>query len=308
VKIYDSIKRVFENETSVRPISVRELDGIPYSRVFVVETDVKPYIFKIYASSGWPENGKLLYVNRRLIEHGVPCAEILAFSRDNPDFPHGYLIEEYLHGTTADKLCGDHETAVMLHAELAKALQAVHCIKFNKYGYIGGGNPGWDTFTGFIGDNFKYVSDNLCHIYSKKYLSKVRRRLIEMLKPCDAAAPSLCHGDPTTKNAIYGGGRLTLIDYDDAHALPAVTDLARMVYSITVHYDEESVDTAVNTVLGSYPCAETLNVYFEHELPLKLWFALDFHNFYVGNKIERHISRTKAMLDKLLKSVHYIIN
>jgi len=83
---------------------IKKFENVENNTVYKIETDSKPYIFKIYSSKKWPEDGKLLFVNRKLKEHKIPHAEILAFSHGDINFPNGYLIEECLPGTTADRL------------------------------------------------------------------------------------------------------------------------------------------------------------------------------------------------------------
>ena len=71
----DLIIKTFENQMNKKVYSVHKFENVPNNRVFKIETESLPYIFKIY-SSGWPENGKLPFVTRKLAEHKIPHAKI----------------------------------------------------------------------------------------------------------------------------------------------------------------------------------------------------------------------------------------
>jgi aminoglycoside phosphotransferase len=54
----------------------------------------------------------------------------------------------------------------------------------------------------------------------------------------DAAGPPVClHGDPSLRNAILDGGRVALIDYEDAAAGPAAADLGRVLAAVPAAAD-----------------------------------------------------------------------
>jgi aminoglycoside phosphotransferase len=58
--------------------------------------------------------------------------------------------------------------------------------------------------------------------------SRVLDRLLDRLG--DADGPAVClHGDPGLRNAILDGGRVALIDFEDAAAGPAAADLGRVL-------------------------------------------------------------------------------
>jgi Ser/Thr protein kinase RdoA (MazF antagonist) len=98
-----AIRWIFEERMHTRACSIHQFESATNNCVFRIETKTRPYIFKVYAKSDWPENGKLPFISRTLDEHGIPHAELAVFTRDDERFPNGYSIEECLPGTTADR-------------------------------------------------------------------------------------------------------------------------------------------------------------------------------------------------------------
>ena len=83
---------------------LKPFENIPNNSVYSFESGGEGYIFKLFRSKYWPENDKLQFVNQTLQQYGIPCAELIVFTRDDPAYPNGYLIERKLDGITADKV------------------------------------------------------------------------------------------------------------------------------------------------------------------------------------------------------------
>lgn len=81
-----------------------KFENVANNSVYSFKCNDEPYIFKFFRNEYWPEDGKLQFVNQLLLENKIPCAKLITFTRDNPEFPNGYLIEQELNGITADKL------------------------------------------------------------------------------------------------------------------------------------------------------------------------------------------------------------
>ena len=74
--------------------NVEKIENVPNNSVYKVFAGSKWYIFKIYKQKHWPENGKLIFVNQKLIENDINCAKIIAFDRSDSYFNTGFLLEE----------------------------------------------------------------------------------------------------------------------------------------------------------------------------------------------------------------------
>lgn len=85
---------------------VRELTGFTVEKISRMEEDTnnnvfrvtagnKDYIFKIYRSKDWPEDGKLLFINSKLQEYQIKSVKIIAFDRNDPDFSNGFCWKKW---------------------------------------------------------------------------------------------------------------------------------------------------------------------------------------------------------------------
>jgi hypothetical protein len=84
------------------------------------------------------------------------------FNREDENFPNGYLIEECLPGTTADKLALSKKETISLFEKLAVLISQIHRIEMTNYGYTGGGTSAiWTTFSEFMYDILKDTVTNI---------------------------------------------------------------------------------------------------------------------------------------------------
>jgi len=275
------IQKTFETQMDIKTCSVCEFENVPNNRVFKVETESQAYIFKIYAKRDWPEDGKLPYIARKLEEYGIPHARLFVFERDDRHFPNGYLIEDCLPGTTADRLALSVEETVTLFETLAQLISKVHQIPVMNYGYIGSGTADWRTFSGFVDDMFDDCTTNL----GKKFtigalpLHEIRRMLHAKLKDCDGFPPVICHGDLSTKNILVRAGEVVLIDWDDAQSLCWAADIARLTLWMKLTYDKQAADTYRKAFLACYETPYDKSNFDELENYLHVWYGLDYLNF-----------------------------
>lgn len=100
----DLIKKTFNSQIQQNINTIQHFENVPNNSVFKIETDSQSYIFKIYSSPGWPENGKVPFVYQKLSEYNIPHAQLFVFNRENNNFPNGYLIEECLTGTFRQRI------------------------------------------------------------------------------------------------------------------------------------------------------------------------------------------------------------
>lgn len=95
--------------------------------------------YKIYKQKHWPENGKLIFVNQKLIENDINCAKIIAFDRSDSYFNTGFLLEEYLPGKSADHITFGKNTGKEYYKRFAQLVSRIHQIHIENFGYIGAG-------------------------------------------------------------------------------------------------------------------------------------------------------------------------
>ena len=283
------IKKTFEDQMHKDICSIHQFENVTNNNVFKIETESQPYIFKIY-SSGWPENGKLLFVTRKLAEYKIPHAKIFIFTREDKNFPNGYLIEECLTGTTADRLPLSDDETIKLFEKLAALVTQVHQIELTGYGYTGGGIADYTTFSEFMHDVLDDNSENLITngFIEATDLTGINKKIYERLKRCDMLPSVLCHGDLSTKNILVNSNEIKLIDWDDVHSLCWVADIARLTFWMKLHYDECFAAACRKAFLDSYEAKHDKSIFYEIEDTLHVWYGLDYLTFFTeGPTCER---------------------
>ena len=281
------IKKVFERDINKTVVSIKRCKNVVFNinSVFIVETEDSSYVIKLYNSVDYPEKDKALFVSGKLTEIDIPHAKIFSYTRNDEDFPNGYIINEYLHGTSADRLYLTREETSDIYSKLALQLSKTHKIKFTKCGFIFNGIPESVSFTTHLDTFFIYGNNNIKHVYKENELNEIKRILVNKLKPCDDIQPCLCHLDIQLKNLIVDGENITLIDWDDARAFPAVVDIARLTLMIELAYDNDVVENADNVKIykkaffRNYASDDWLKLYNNHELALHVWHGLILLNF-----------------------------
>ena len=69
-----SIIEIFQKHIPAPVLSVKRMESEAMNTVYRVDTQDGSFIFKRY-TSGWPEEGKVPFVEAKLTEYGIPHAE-----------------------------------------------------------------------------------------------------------------------------------------------------------------------------------------------------------------------------------------
>ncbi len=283
-KMYDIdiITKVFEKNIKQSVRSVHRFENVTNNSVYRIDTELHSYIFKIY-KSGWPEDGKLLFVDKKLTEHDIPHAKIFVYNRENADFSNGYLIEECLPGTTVDRLALSKIEIIEIFKKLGDLVSQIHQIKLTGYGYIGGGVADWSKFSEFMYNSFDECTNNLIthNLAERVELETIWREIYQRLKVCDTYPPVLCHTDLSTKNILLNKEKITLIDWDDAHSLCWIADIACLTLWMKQEYGSNA-EVYRQVFLDNYKTEYDMNVFYETEDLLHVRYGLDKLNYFIG--------------------------
>lgn len=276
------ITKVFERDMNKKVRFIHQFENVPNNTVYRIDTDSEAYIFKLYSKSDWPEDGKLLFVERKLTEQSIPHAKIHVYSKGNTDFPNGYLIEECLSGTTADRLPLSPTELVELFGKLGDLVSQIHQISTTNFGYIGTGIANWPHFSEFMYNSFEENTSNLISskLISRHEIDQIWEEIYHRLKVCDTYPPTLCHGDLSTKNIMVHQDKITLIDWDDAYSLCWIADLASLTFWIKREYGSDA-DIYRMAFLERYQTSYDMNKFYEIESILHVRYALDLLNCYL---------------------------
>ncbi|MDR0286527.1 MAG: aminoglycoside phosphotransferase family protein [Clostridiales bacterium] len=292
----DMIRETFEKQTGLKMLSIHQCkstmknnytEDFVNNGVYKIETDTRPYIFKVYKEE-WPKEGKIPFVYRKLDEYRIPHAEIIIFSRNDENFKDGYLIEECLPGITASRLHLSTDETTDIYRKLAVMMSQVHRIENVGFGYSEfGDNCSVSDQTVFSEFAYEWLNEFAVDLVSQNIISAddfnlVRRQIREQTKICDGLPSVLCHGDLSAKNMLVDSGRVVLIDWDDAHALCWMDDIAHLTFMMKLEYGAEAAEIYRKAFLETYETEYGKELYDKAEDILHVKFGLDLLSFFAG--------------------------
>ena len=257
---------------------LKPFENVPNNSVYSFESNGDGYIFKLFRSQYWPENDKLQFVNEILRQHKIPCAELIVFTRDDPAYPNGYLIERKIEGVTADKITFTQVEEAAFYKKLADLVSAFHRIPLKTFGYIGNGNGGGedsmgDFFEGEFDDRVESLEEQ--GVYTAEELHNMKDILMNTFKRFDDLPPVLCHGDLSKKNVmVQENGDLVLIDWDDAMAYNWMADISRFTFWMKMTYSEPEYSLFRGAFLEGY-CGARKDEFDVFEKAYHIYNALD---------------------------------
>ncbi len=211
------------------------LGGGTVNRCYRLVTAAQTLVVKVFGSSGWPEEGKLQWVNEQLSRRGIPHPRMLAHTRRHALFPNGFAVFENVPGADAYTLMKQNRlTAESFYEMLGETLSRVHAVGVAKFGLINGGAGMYPRFLGRLlksGEGFDRLRRGRGE--EAELRSRVAAKIIGDLKvPAARATPALTHGDPSPQNCVLtGGGELVLVDWDNATASLGLRDYALVTYA-----------------------------------------------------------------------------
>lgn len=297
----NAIQTIIQSQFGKSASDIAKFENVPNNSVYAVTVDGKKYIFKLFRGKYWPENGKPQLVCRLLSEHQVPCAELITFTRDDPAFPNGYLIESVIEGTTADKIAFTLDDEIAFYQKLAPLITKIHSIPVGGYGYMATGRGCSDSMCDFFEDEFDERAEHLIEngIFSESETKAMKQTLLNTLKEFEDLPSVLCHGDLSKKNVIVqADGSLVLIDWDDAMAYNWMADLSRFTLWMKMNYDKETYPIIKKSFLDSYQ-GERKDEFDRFEKAFHLYIATDFLSYAIKVGNDSMKTFAKEYLDEL---------
>lgn len=296
----EAVNQIIKNKFGCCAEEIRKFENVTNNFVYSFSVSDKRYILKLYRSTDWPENGKIQFVNQLLIQNNIPCAEMIAYSRNDQIYPNGYLIEREIQGTAADKTLFDREQEIELYVKLAELVSSIHNIKIKNFGYIGSGIACYESMTSFFEDEFDRLDDGLKETISETQLRKMKEKFLGTIRDFEDLPSVLCHSDLSKKNIIVrDNGEILLIDWDDAIAFNWMADIARLTFWMKLNYNEQDCILFRNTFLKHYRTAYRKSEFISFESAFHIYSALDSLLFFkiIGDKEMEN--RLKSYLDGL---------
>lgn len=300
----NAIEKIVSEIFNCNANEIRQFENVANNSVYSFKCNDKPYIFKFFRNEYWPEDGKLQFANQLLLKNSISCAELIVFTRDNPEFPNGYLIEQELNGITADKLQFTQSDEVGFYKKLAALVSNIHRIPIRGFGYIGDGEGDSESMYSFFDDEFDDRTETLIEkgIYTESALREMKNILLNTLKRFDDLPPVLCHGDLSKKNVIIqDNGELVLIDWDDAMSYNWMADIARFTFWMKMNYSEQDYPVFRNAFLDGYN-GYRKDEFDDFEKAFHIYVSLDFLNFAINIGDENIRKFAEDYLTQLVKN------
>lgn len=309
----ETIAKAVERVLQAKVNGVVKIAKGEFNQVFKVAIEDKnPVVLRIFRNKDFPAVEDLLWTEKQFVLHNIPHAKTIYCSRDNSYFPNGFMVSEFVSGTSGDDAIKNGTvTFELFHQKLAALLEQVHQIKIDNYGFI---NDGKGTDSNFLhfwlekmkeGYEVKYktIPDFDDRLYSDTVM--IATRLLEPLK--DKFTPVLNHCDPGPDNCIWTeDNQVVLIDWDTAMSGLWPYDLAILTYSgshLSRFGSLEERQREIRNIFSKSKNAINLSVEelknTERALHLIHAFSLlNYYHFGLGN-MERYnltIKRIKSLL------------
>ena len=296
----ETVNQIIKSNFGCCAEEIRKFENVTNNFVYSFTVSDKHYILKLYRSTDWPEDGKIRFVNQLLIHNNIPCAELIAYSRNDQIYPNGYLIEREVQGTAADKISFDKEQEIELYVKLAELVSSIHNIKIKNFGYIGSGIACYESMTSFFDDEFERLEDELKETISETRLRQMKEKFFDTISDSEDLPSVLCHGDLSKKNIIQqDNGGILLIDWDDAMAFNWMADISRLTFWMKLNYNEQDRELFRSTFLKHYRTDYRKSEFNSFESAFHIYSALDSLIFFKNIGDKEMENRLKSCLDGL---------
>ena len=294
----DTVENIVKKHFGCSADEIRKIENATNNFVYSFTAAGESFFLKLYRNKDWPETGKIPFVYQNLLQKSIPCAQQVAYNRDNEVYPNGYLIEREIQGTAADKIQLSREEEIRLYAQMAELVSSVHDIRIHRFGYIGSGIADCDRFTDFLEDEFDGLGSRLKDAVSETQLKTLKEKVLDIIHDYEDLSSVLCHGDLSTKNVIIrNDGEISLIDWDDAMALNWMADVSRLTFWMKQNYSEQEYILCRDIFLEHYRTIYRKDQFDTFENAYHIYVALDFLAFSIKVGNQEMESRLKNYLD-----------
>ncbi len=92
----ETVERIIKRCLGGNADGIRKSEKITNNFVYSFAVADDHYFLKLYRSKEWPEAGKIPFVYQSLARKNIPCAELIAYERDDETYPDVMIMDEPL--------------------------------------------------------------------------------------------------------------------------------------------------------------------------------------------------------------------
>ena len=277
----ETAERIIQNHFGCGADQIEKVQSATNNFVYSFMAAGNDYFLKLYRNKDWPEEGKIPFVYRCLLQNNIPCAGLAAYSRGDELYPNGWLIEHRVPGTAADKMLLSREQEILLYARLAELVSSVHGIRMQHFGYIGSGTASHGSLADFLDEEFDGLEVKLKNIIPETQMKRLKEKVLDTICGYEDLPSVLCHGDLSKKNVmIRDSGEISLIDWDDAMALNWMADISRLTFWMMQNYSKPEYTLFRNVFLDHYRTPFRKDQFDTFESAYHIYSTLDFLTFF----------------------------
>ena len=79
----ETVENIIKHCFGCKSDEISKVENITNNYVYHITVGGNSFFLKLYRNNDWPEEGKIPFVYRSLAQKNIPCAELIAYEKDN---------------------------------------------------------------------------------------------------------------------------------------------------------------------------------------------------------------------------------
>ncbi|MEI6462713.1 MAG: aminoglycoside phosphotransferase family protein [bacterium] len=244
------LTKVFEKKGLGQINSLTRLTNGEYDRVYRIdrENDL-PLILKIFRNKDEPIREGFEIINTRLIEKGIPTADVLLVEPSSEVFPTGFMVTSFIEGIDVQDAIkkGEKEGGIEYpeyYKKLGGLMKQVHSITFPMFGFVGGTE--YPTYVEYMKERLaiSFGWARPLNIFTAEDERIITNHVLSELENWSRLPGVLTHGDVSPNNCrLNSQSEPVLIDWGDGLSSQIwLYDFSIMTYWMHWIHESESGD------------------------------------------------------------------
>ncbi|MEI6886798.1 MAG: aminoglycoside phosphotransferase family protein [bacterium] len=193
-----------------------------YDRVYRIDrVNDLPLILKIFRNKDEPNREGFGIINTRLVEKGIPTADVLLVEPSSEVFPTGFMVTSFIEGIDVQDAIkkGEKEGGTEYpeyYKKLGALMKQVHSITFPKFGFVGGTE--YSTYVEYMKERLaiSFEWTRPLNIFTAEDKISISNHVLSELENWSRLPAVLTHGDISPNNCrLNSKNEPVLIDWGD---------------------------------------------------------------------------------------------